>query len=86
MAVARQGRWKMAVMRRRWEVALGGGLRLWWWRWVAAAEEEHATMVLASALSKPRASYYDIGISIGKDGKRRHIRCKGRTLTAMARR
>ncbi len=40
----------------------------------------------ASTLSKPRAYYYNIGISIGEDGKRRSIQCKGRTLAAMARR
>ncbi len=48
--------------------------------------EEHATMASASTLSKPRAYYFNIGISIGEDSKRRHIQCKGRTLSAMARR
>jgi hypothetical protein len=37
-------------------------------------------------LVKRRAYYYGIGVSIGKDGKRGGVQCKGRTSTAMARR
>jgi hypothetical protein len=65
-------------------VALGGGLRLQQRCWVAAAAEEHATMASASLLSKPRALYYDIGISSGKHGKKEHARCKGCPLAAIA--
>jgi hypothetical protein len=46
----------MAAARRHWEVALGGSRRLQQRRWVEAAAEEHAIMVSASALSKPRAT------------------------------
>ncbi len=86
MAVARRWHWKMAAMRQHWEVALGSGLRLWQRRWAAVAEEDHATMVFASATSKLRASYYNIGISVSKDGERGCVQCEGRTSTAMARR
>ncbi len=54
-------------------------------RWVAGAAEEHATMASASALSKPRAYYYNVGVSIGKDSKRGCFEYEGRTLAAMAR-
>ncbi len=86
MAVVQQWRWKMAAVRRGWEVALGGGLRFWWQHWEVAVAEEHAMMALASALSKPRAHCYNVGVSFGEDGKRGCVRCKGRTSTAMARR
>ncbi len=46
---------EIAAAQRRWEVTLGGGLRLQQWCWAAMAAEKHATMVLASALSKLRA-------------------------------
>jgi hypothetical protein len=38
--------------------------------WAVPAAEEHVTIVLASALSKSRAHYYNVGISVGKDGER----------------
>ncbi len=47
-------------------VALVSGLRLQRQRWALAAAEEHAIMSSASALSKPRASYYNVGISFGE--------------------
>ncbi len=50
------------------------------------AAEEHAMMAAVSALPRPRAYYYDVGISAGKDGKRGSVRCKGHMLVAMARR
>jgi hypothetical protein len=56
------------------------------WRWAAAAAEEHATMASASALLKPRGNYYDARISVGKDGERGCVQCKGHMSTAMARR
>jgi hypothetical protein len=37
-------------------------------------------------LLKPRAYYYDVGISVGKKGERGCIRGKRHTLAAMARR
>jgi hypothetical protein len=70
MATTQRWHWKIGVVQRHWEVALGSGLRLHQWRWVAAATEEHVTMVLASALSKLRAYYYDVGVSVSKDGDR----------------
>ncbi len=65
------GRWlKIAVM------ALGGG-----------DGRKHAMMAFASESesSKPRAYYYNIGISVGKDGERGCVQCKGHTLAATAR-
>ncbi len=64
--------------------ALGGSIG-WWFKIAAAAlggsgaatAEEHATMASASASLKPRASYHDIGVSIGKDGKRGCVQCEG---------
>ncbi len=56
-----------------------------WQQWAAVAKEEYAMMALASASLKPRAYYYNIGISIGKDSKRGRVQCKGHTLAAMAR-
>ena len=38
------------------------------------------------SLVKAEGLLYDVRVSIGEDGKRRHIQCKGRTLSAMARR
>jgi hypothetical protein len=73
----------MEVVLGRCEVALGGGLRLQWQHWAAAAAEGHAMMVLASALSKPRASYYNIGISVCEDSTRGRVQFEKRTLTAM---
>ncbi len=59
--------------------ALGGG-----------AAEEHAMMALmltlASTLSKPRAYFCGVGISISKDGKRGCVQCKGHMSMVMARR
>jgi hypothetical protein len=48
-------------------------------RWVAVATEDYATMALASGLSKPRAYYYNDGISVSKDGKKGCVQCKGQT-------
>ncbi len=66
-----------------------GGSTEWWLkmqqrRWAAAAAEEHVTTALASASSKPRAYYCSVSVSIGKDGKRGCVQCKGRTSEAMA--
>ncbi len=49
--------------------------------------EKHAMMAFASEseLSKPRTYYYNIGISVGKDGKRGCVQCKGHMLAATAR-
>ena len=47
---------------------------------MGAAAEEHVTMVPASASLKPKGNYHDVGVSIGKDGERGHVRCEGRTL------
>jgi hypothetical protein len=54
-------------------------------RWAVPAAEEYAMMASASASSKPRAHYYNVGICVGKDGKRGRIQCKEHTLKAMAR-
>jgi hypothetical protein len=54
-------------------------------RWAATLAEEHATMVSVSALLKPKASYYNVSVSIGKDGERGCIQCKGCTWEAMVR-
>ncbi len=86
MAAAKQWHWKMAVLQWGWEVVLGGGLRLQQQHWAVAVAEEHVTMALVSASSKLGAYFYDVGISVGKNRKRGCVQCKGRTLTAMARR
>jgi hypothetical protein len=75
----------MAAVRWHWEVELGGDLRLQRRHWAAVAAEEHAMMASATALLKPKGNYYKVGVSVGKDNKREHIQCKGRTSTAMAR-
>ncbi len=68
--------------------ALGGGVGRWLKmqrrRWAVAAAEEHATMALASALSKPRAYCCAVVVSFSKEGKRRCIQCVGRTLEVIA--
>ena len=50
-----------SIGRRCWELALGGGIGQWLkmqqQRWAVPVAEEHVTIVLASALSKPRAHY-----------------------------
>jgi hypothetical protein len=53
---------------------------------VGAVAEEHETMVFASALLKPKGYYHNVGVSVGKDGKRGRIQCKGCTLAVMVRR
>ncbi len=72
----------------------GGSTAAFSWRlqrrhWMVGAAEEYAMMALAMTLaltsSKSRAYYYGIGITISKDGKREHVRCKGHTLTVMER-
>jgi hypothetical protein len=86
MAAAWRWHWKMVAVWWHWEMALGGGLRLQLWRWAVVAAEEHATMVLTSALLKQRGNCYDVGISISKDGKRGCVRCNRRTSMVIARR
>ncbi len=70
----------VSIGRRRW-----AAVEMQQQRWAAPAAEEHAMIAPASASSKPRAWYYNIGISVGEDGKRGRIQCKGCTLEAMAR-
>jgi hypothetical protein len=60
------GRWKIATTQWRWEVTLGGGLRLQRWCWAVAVAEEHATMALASALSKQRAYITTLASASGR--------------------
>jgi hypothetical protein len=84
MVEARRWCWKMAVVLGLCEVVLGGGLRLQWRHWAMAAAERHARMTPASALLKPRAYYYDIHVSLDKDGMRRRVQCKGCMSAVMA--
>jgi hypothetical protein len=77
----------------RWEASLEVGLGRRHWAvvedaavaWAVLAAEEHAMMALASALSKLRYHYYNIGISVGKDGESGRVHCKGCVSEAMAR-
>jgi hypothetical protein len=70
-----------AAQRWHWEAVLGDGigrqrcvvLKMQQQHWVALAAKEHAMMASVSASSKPRANYYNVGISIGKDGKRGRV-------------
>ncbi len=84
----RWGRHGGGIGRRHWESALGGGigqLKIQQQHWAAPAAEEHATMASESASWKPKAHYYNIGVSVGKDGERGCIRCGGHRSEAMAR-
>jgi hypothetical protein len=76
--------WMLAVVLGHCEVVLGGDLRLQWRHWAAAAAEGHATMTSASASLKPRAYYYDIHVSLDKDGMRGRVQCKGCTSAVIA--
>jgi hypothetical protein len=67
----------------------GGGV----WRWSWAPVEDCSGGVGQQGRQKNRrwrqclwAYYNSFGISVGEDGKRGHVQCKGRMLTVMARR
>ncbi len=62
------------IGRQHWELVVGGvagrQLKMQQQRWVVPGAEEPAMMASASVSLKPRAYYYDICISSGKDGER----------------
>jgi hypothetical protein len=70
--------------------ALGGGIGRWLKIAVAALGSNGSRRTcndgIGISVIKARAYYYNIGISVSKDGERGRIRCKGRMLAVMVRR